>query len=799
MVTKRRFNSWAWCAAFALGVGLSAGAARADDDPPDRVARVSFLSGSVSFQPAGDDQWAEASLNRPLGTGDKVYTDKDSRVELEIGAADIRLDQSSTFNLLNLDDNTAQIELTEGTVNLHVRRVGSGQSYEIDTPTLAFVVNQPGNYRIDIAPQGDSTMVTVFDGEGDVYGENNASYSVRAGNTYRFNDSALHDYEVLDLPRGDDFDQWCSTRNQRYERSPSRQYVSEDMIGYADLDDSGSWSTAPEYGNVWYPNTVEADWAPYRSGHWSWIDPWGWTWVDSARWGFAPFHYGRWAYIGNRWGWCPGAYRGRSIYAPALVAFVGGVGISVGGGGPVGWFPLGPREAYVPWYHSSRNYFTNVNVRNTTFVNNTYITNVYNNYSRGRPITGVNYAYRNNMTAVSRDAFVGARPVNAARVQINDRELRNAQVVSRVGITPTQASFAGNTVRGSRAAPTAAVMDRRVIARTAPPVRSAPIASRIQAIERNGAQPLPASQARAIVARPGSNAAQNRGVNSRVQLVGQNNAAKPQPLPARGAAPAVGQRPNGPNVANDRAALPGARGATPATSPAAQNRGPVTAPGNTNNVQRGQSNGPDRANLPSSRFAPHPGTPANGNNAVNPGATRDAAQPGANAATRNVPNAPQRGSSPTAIERGNAQTPVQRQSLPQRTNPAIDRGNATSPQGQIRPAPQLREIQRNPSSAQTQTRTRSVQQPQVQQRNVQQQPTYQRSAPAQPQYQQQRVEQPQRVQQPVQPRNVQPVQPRNMQPAQPRNVPQPQAQPRSPPPREQRGERGGKDKDKDGH
>jgi hypothetical protein len=779
MYSKRRSNSWAWCAVLALAVGLSAGAARADDDPPDRVARISFLSGSASFQPAGDDQWAEASLNRPLGTGDKVYTEKDSRVELEIGSADIRLDQGSTFNLLNLDDDTAQIELTEGTVNLHVRRIGDGQSYEIDTPTLAFVVNQPGNYRVDIGPQGDSTMVTVFDGDGDVYGENNASYSVRAGNTYRFNDSALHDYEVLDLPRGDDFDQWCSSRNQRYERSPSRQYVSEDVIGYADLDDSGSWSTAPEYGNVWYPNTVEADWAPYRSGHWSWIDPWGWTWVDSARWGFAPSHYGRWAYIGNRWGWCPGAYRGRSIYAPALVAFVGGVGVSVGGGGPVGWFPLGPREVYVPWYHGSRNYFTNINVRNTTFVNNTYITNVYNNYSRGRAITGVNYAYRNNLTAVPRDAFVGARPVGAARVQINDRELRNAQVVSRVGIAPTRASFAGNAVRG-RAAPTAAVMDRRVIARTAPPARSAPIASRIQAIERNGAQPLPASQSRAIVQRPGTNVAQNRAVASRVQVVGQNAAAKPQPLPARGTAPATagGQRPN---VANDRAALPGTRGPQVPTNPANVNRGPVNTPANpgANAVQRGQANGQDRTTLPSSRFAPHTGSPANGNNAAGPAATRGA-QTGANATNRSLPNSVQRGSNSMPADRTNAQTPTQRQPLPQRTSPTVDRGNTTAPQGQIRPAPQLREIQRN--NAPTQNQTRAVQQPQVQ-RSVQQ-----------PQYQQQRVEQPQRsVQQPVQ-------QPRNVQPAQPRNNPPPQVQQRnpSPPPqqREQRGERG-KDKDKD--
>ena len=178
----------------------------ADDDPPDRVARLSYMRGDVSFQPAGDDEWVQANLNRPLGTGDKLYTDRDSRVEMEVGAATLRLNAQSSFDILNLDDNIAQTELSEGTMNLHVRRVFEGQSYEVDTPTLAFVVNQPGDYRVDIAPDGSSTMVTVFSGAGDVYGENNASYSVNSGQTYRFHDSTLQDYEVLDLPRADDFD-----------------------------------------------------------------------------------------------------------------------------------------------------------------------------------------------------------------------------------------------------------------------------------------------------------------------------------------------------------------------------------------------------------------------------------------------------------------------------------------------------------------------------------------------------------------------------------------------------------------
>src|SRR5690349_19119903 len=110
MLIRRRSNPGAWCAVLAFVLATFAGAALAD--PPGRVARVSYLRGNVSFQPAGDDQWAQMSLNRPLGTGDKVYTDRDSRVEMEIGAADIRLDQGTTFDLLNLDDDTAQIQLT---------------------------------------------------------------------------------------------------------------------------------------------------------------------------------------------------------------------------------------------------------------------------------------------------------------------------------------------------------------------------------------------------------------------------------------------------------------------------------------------------------------------------------------------------------------------------------------------------------------------------------------------------------------------------------------------------------------
>ncbi|MBN8480584.1 MAG: hypothetical protein J0L88_03220, partial [Xanthomonadales bacterium] len=516
MFTRIRSTSRLWLAAVVIA---SAAAGPALADPPGRVVRLGHISGDVSFQGASEG-WVEASLNRPLVAGDGLYTDRASRVEMEVGAASVRLDERTNFRVLNLDDSIAQLELTEGVLNLRVRRVFEGETYEIDTPTLAFVIDQPGSYRVDIAPEGDSTMVTVFDGGGVVYGEDSASYAVRDGRSYRFNDTALRDYDVLDLPRQDDFDRWCYEREVRYDRSESRRYVSEEVIGYADLDDYGSWSTVETYGSVWFPSRVDVGWAPYRHGRWAWIDPWGWTWVDNSPWGFAPFHYGRWAYVGSRWGWVPGPRHVRPVYAPALVAFVGGSGFGVGiSSGPVGWFPLGPRDVYVPWYRGSRDYFNRVNVRNTTIINNTYITNVYNDYSRGRAVTGFNYAYRNNdraFTAVPRDAFVNSHAVDRSQLRMDRAQFGRGEVLSRVDVKPVAASFtAAPEVRNRARLPSSDVARRSVVARSAPPPRALDTQSRIREIERNGNQPLANAQLREL-------SSDRRGdVGERVRVVGK--------------------------------------------------------------------------------------------------------------------------------------------------------------------------------------------------------------------------------------------------------------------------------------
>lgn len=480
----------------AAGVALLAGPALAD--PPGRVARLAWLSGDASFAPAGESNWYGAAINRPLVTGDRLWTGTDGRVELQLGSGLLRLDTGTGIELLNLDDQFLQVELAEGVVNLRIDEWGQGESYEIDTPNLAFVSGVAGSYRIDIAPDGRSTQVTVFEGEAEVYGADGRSLRLRAASSTRFHDTLLRDVQRMGMPRPDSFDRWAQVRDDRYLNSPSRQYVAPGLIGYADLDEWGSWRSHSDYGHVWFPRNVRAGWAPYRDGHWAWIEPWGWTWIDDAPWGFAPSHYGRWVYVSNGWGWVPGPRNVRPVWAPALVAFVGGSSWSVSissGGPPIGWFPLGPRDVYVPWYRVSRPYFGRVNVHNTVVINNTYVTNIYNDfYVQGRPVRR-DYTFRNAanaVTVVPRDTFVTARNAAQSMARLRPGALEQAELLGRAPAAPTRASLTAQAP--ARAAPGLRGSDREVIARTAPARPMVPFEQRERAIARNGGEPLAREQ-----------------------------------------------------------------------------------------------------------------------------------------------------------------------------------------------------------------------------------------------------------------------------------------------------------------
>src|SRR5205085_1748464 len=281
-----------------------------------------------------------------------------------------------------------------------------------NTPYAQFRIRANGRYRIDVDPDQEEARLTVFQGEARVGSE---SGNVRVGNgeTVRVFGGAYPQY-VTERAYGDPFDRWADGRDSRWVEARSVQYVSPQMTGYEDLDAYGNWGNEPELGAVWYPARVESDWAPYRYGHWANVQPWGWTWVDDAPWGYAPFHYGRWAYVRDRWGWCPGQRVARPVWAPALVAWMGGSGLSVSvtsGAAPVGWYPLSPCDRYQPWYRASNAYVQNVNV-------------VVNNYVSRPASPQMRMIMRERgATVVTREALIERRPVQQARVQVNNQAL----------------------------------------------------------------------------------------------------------------------------------------------------------------------------------------------------------------------------------------------------------------------------------------------------------------------------------------------------------------------------------------
>ncbi|MGV2289012.1 DUF6600 domain-containing protein [Trinickia sp. YCB016] len=676
-------------------------------DPPSRVARLNYMSGAVTTEPAGATDWSYATLNRPLTTGDQLWNDTNARSEMHIGSTAVRLGASTSLDVLNLDDTNAQLKVAQGTLSTHVRELAPGSSYEIDTPNVAVGVTGPGDYRVDAAPDGSTTTVTVREGSVTVYGDG-GQVPMQAGQQITFSGTNLQQVASNGTPPPDAFDHWAMGRDQAEDRSISARYVSRDIPGYQDLDANGTWSNSPQYGAVWVPNSTPAGWAPYHEGHWVWQAPWGWTWVDDAPWGFAPYHYGRWAYDDDRWAWVPGPLveSAPPVYAPALVAFVGGggggvdwgVNLTIGGVATAGcaWFPLGPGEEWHPrdggWsprYYERVNQTVIVNNRN---VNITNINNIHNTY--------INYRAPGAVTAVPATAFVHGQPVMRFAQKVDPQQWHNARInAGAPGIAPVRESF-GPGMRQANYRPPQAAMGRQIVATRNPVMPAAFNDHLAQRFAQGGQVPgagapvvrnAPPAAFRGEAAQQQAHGAPGGAPARDVRLV---NTRSPVMAPMHGPAQAAEQRP-----------APGApNGARPELGQQAAPRAPMAAehgqPGNGvphPPQMMGNANGPQHAPGPMEQRQPmaqqrgEPGT-APGREAQPQVPHPQAPQGGEPRQEARMPQAPQGGQPhqdarmPQAPQGGQ---PRQEARMPQAPQGAEPRQEARVPQapqgGQPRP------------------------------------------------------------------------------------------------------------------
>jgi hypothetical protein len=286
--------------------------AAAQQEPPALVGRISFVSGHLAFHLSGETQWSAASANYPFATGGSFWTDPQSRAEIRIGPQILFLSNDTEVDVTRLDSQVMLISVPQGRVGVHLRSFAPGAAVEIDTPHGAASLLQPGHYDIDAGSQDQPMRLAVFDG-GARFAGGSVDVTVKAGDVAVISGSGTLSV-AFERVASDAFVAWCRSRDYSAQHLAASRYVSPEMTGYEELDQYGSWQSAPNYGEVWYPRSAPADWAPYRRGHWISLAPWGWTWVDDEPWGFAPFHYGRWARVGGRWGWVPGRLKPRPVY-----------------------------------------------------------------------------------------------------------------------------------------------------------------------------------------------------------------------------------------------------------------------------------------------------------------------------------------------------------------------------------------------------------------------------------------------------------------------------------------------------
>lgn len=339
-----------------LALAVHSTLVHAQEDPPARVGRVALAQGQVSISSAGETANA-ALVNWPVTSNQTISTAPGARTELRVGSTAIRLDGDSALEVLQLDDEQLRLRLHYGSASIRVVNEEVAGGFELTTPQARVLLQGPGRLRVDAERVRDTSSVGVFDGVAIVEG-GGERLTVRSGRSAEVQGSDLRTTQAL----ADAFDDWALARDRETQTVRATRYVPAEMTGYEDLDRYGSWRDDSEYGALWLP-TVGSTWVPYRDGRWTWVAPWGWTWVDNAPWGYAPFHYGRWVHVNNRWAWAPGRLERHPVWAPALVGWVGGAGWSINAGTSIaqGWYPLSPHDRFVPGYRLSDNRLRRLN------------------------------------------------------------------------------------------------------------------------------------------------------------------------------------------------------------------------------------------------------------------------------------------------------------------------------------------------------------------------------------------------------------------------------------------------------
>ena len=580
-----------------VGVAIVWSTAMAQGEPPARVARLAFTDGTVSFHDDEQSGWTPAVINTPLTTGDGLWTEPNARSEISLAGTRIRMEGATQLGMLALDDTQTRLQLGQGRIDVKSFAMDANQPYEIVTPRGTVKLLQQGDYYVEAGSTEDPTRLGVRSGAAQIEALNGQVLAVRGNEVAEvMGDGTSPQLRTIKTAPPAPPAYWASRDRQIVYDAP--QYLSAGVTGYEDLNAYGDWINDGGYGRVWVPRSVPSGWAPYRTGHWAYVQPWGWTWIDEQPWGFAPYHYGRWANRNNRWVWVPPRRDVRPVYAPALVAFVGGTELAVTLGNqsaaPVGWFPLGPREVYMPSYTADREYFRRLN--RSARIEDRILEDRWQRAQRreafiaNREQAMINQRFA---TVVPTSTFVRSQPVMRSALQVQPQAIAAAPVApvaappaptaSVVSATAAQPKPATAPQRQAAPADSKAEADAKAKAETELKATNAPVARTAIADMPTLAKPAtterPAAPGPKLVATQSKAATDDKARQAVPTLAPRQGAAPPQLKGAVTPAPAQPAKPGEPPKQQQAAPQPQAAPPVPAPAPAPQARPAAPTPG----------------------------------------------------------------------------------------------------------------------------------------------------------------------------------------------------------------------------
>jgi hypothetical protein len=367
------------------------------------LMRLSLIQGNVQILTQDNDDWTPASINMPLYEGDRLWVAEESRLEVQAeGGVYVRADERTSLDILFVGSDAMQLYVDEGHLFINNRH-GGIQTVQVDTPQSSIRSYDNSIMLLDV--QEDSTT-EVQALKGYLHAENREGKTmIGPGNALTIRPDGTAEIAPIGTP--DEWERWNMDRDrQLVVWGESSRYLPDALHEYSsDFDQYGRWVYVSEYGYIWNPGVTAADWVPYREGHWQWVRG-RYVWISYEPWGWAAYHYGRWAYVtGTGWCWVPPAVN-EIYWGPGYVGWVNTPEY-------IGWVPLAPGEIYYSYgYYGPRS----INI-STVNVNTIAAEPHYRNV----PV-------RNSVTVVTRDTFgmrerVLLRPTENPFVAHRDRFL----------------------------------------------------------------------------------------------------------------------------------------------------------------------------------------------------------------------------------------------------------------------------------------------------------------------------------------------------------------------------------------